>query len=185
MLKSGSSWNLVPPPTSNTKGGESGVMKALGLDQEEGQLIQLLSPASKLTNKLVSSQSKSLLVLGQATGNTDSLDSPRPRLEGSHHLPPYSILYVIPLASKWHFFPGLPEWSLETVPVQTLRNLCVHNFLLIPPIGMRSKENLQLSLRAFQQYVALHLHTSGFGQFLTFSGRESNCQFDSWPFICP
>ncbi len=26
----------------------------------------------------------------------DSLDSPRPGLEGSHHLPPYSILYVAP-----------------------------------------------------------------------------------------
>jgi hypothetical protein len=31
-------------------------------------------------------------VLGQATGNLDSLDSPRPGLQGSHHLPPYSIL---------------------------------------------------------------------------------------------
>jgi hypothetical protein len=29
-------------------------------------------------------------------GNTNSLDSPRPRLEGSHHLPPYSILCVAP-----------------------------------------------------------------------------------------
>jgi hypothetical protein len=31
-------------------------------------------------------------VLGQATGNSDSLDSPRSGLGGSHHLPPYSIL---------------------------------------------------------------------------------------------
>jgi hypothetical protein len=31
-------------------------------------------------------------VLGQTTGNTDSLDSPRPKFGGSHHLPPYSIL---------------------------------------------------------------------------------------------
>jgi hypothetical protein len=31
-------------------------------------------------------------VLGQATGNSDSLDSPRPGLGGNHHLPPYSIL---------------------------------------------------------------------------------------------
>ncbi len=31
-------------------------------------------------------------MLGQATGNTDSLDSPWPGLGGSHHLPPYSIL---------------------------------------------------------------------------------------------
>jgi hypothetical protein len=33
-------------------------------------------------------------VLGQASGNTTSLDSPRPRLGGSHHLPPYSILCI-------------------------------------------------------------------------------------------
>ncbi len=35
-------------------------------------------------------------MLGQATGNLDSLDSPQPRLRGGHHLPPYSILYVTP-----------------------------------------------------------------------------------------
>jgi hypothetical protein len=35
-------------------------------------------------------------VLGQATGNTNSLDSPLPRFGGSHHLPPYNILYVAP-----------------------------------------------------------------------------------------
>jgi hypothetical protein len=32
-------------------------------------------------------------VLGQATGDLDSLDSPRPEFGGSHHLPLYSILY--------------------------------------------------------------------------------------------
>jgi hypothetical protein len=31
-------------------------------------------------------------VLGPATGNTYTQDSPRPGLGGSHHLPPYSIL---------------------------------------------------------------------------------------------
>jgi len=31
-------------------------------------------------------------VLGPTTGNTDTQDSPRPGLGGSHHLPPYSIL---------------------------------------------------------------------------------------------
>jgi hypothetical protein len=40
---------------------------------------------------------------------------------------------------------------------------------------MRSKENLYLSLRAFQRCVALHLHTPGSGRFPTFCGRESNC----------
>ncbi len=40
---------------------------------------------------------------------------------------------------------------------------------------MRSKANLQLSSRAFQQCAAFHLHTLGSGRFLTFCGRESNC----------
>ncbi len=31
-------------------------------------------------------------MLGQATSDLDSLDSPRPGLGGNHHLPPYSIL---------------------------------------------------------------------------------------------
>jgi hypothetical protein len=44
----------------------------------------------------VSSPSETPLVLEQVTGNTDSLDSPRPGLGGSHHLPPYSILCVTP-----------------------------------------------------------------------------------------
>jgi hypothetical protein len=35
-------------------------------------------------------------VLGRATGNTDTQDSPRPRLGGSHHLPPYSMLCSSP-----------------------------------------------------------------------------------------
>jgi len=34
------------------------------------------------------------LVLGRILGNLDSQNSPRPGLGGSHHLPPYSILYV-------------------------------------------------------------------------------------------
>ncbi len=35
-------------------------------------------------------------MLGRATGNTDTQDSPRPGLGGSHHLPPYSILCASP-----------------------------------------------------------------------------------------
>ncbi len=35
-------------------------------------------------------------MLGRATSNTDTQDSPRPGLGGSHHLPPYSILCSSP-----------------------------------------------------------------------------------------
>ncbi len=73
-------------------------------------LFSYFGLASKPTNKLVKSHSKSLLVLGQATGNTDSLDSPRPGFEGSHHLPPYSILCVSP----WHLHPnGFLSWDSQ------------------------------------------------------------------------
>jgi hypothetical protein len=41
-------------------------------------------------------------VLGRATGNTDTQDSPRPGLGGSHHLPPYSILCGWP----WRLHPN-------------------------------------------------------------------------------
>ncbi len=102
MLKNESSWNLVPPPTSCTKGGEKGVLKAPILDQEKGNFIQLLSLASKPTNLLVSSHSESLWVLGQTTSNMDSLDSPRPEPRGSHRLPPYIILCICP----WHLHPN-------------------------------------------------------------------------------
>jgi hypothetical protein len=40
------------------------------------------------------------LVLGRATGNTDTQDSPRPGLGGSHCLPPYSILCNS--RRRWH-----------------------------------------------------------------------------------
>ncbi len=47
-------------------------------------------------------------MLGQATGNTDSLDSPRPGFGGSHHLPPYSILRIAPP----HLHPnGFYSWD--------------------------------------------------------------------------
>jgi len=41
--------------------------------------------------------------------------------------------------SEWHFFPGLPRRSPEIVPDWTPRILGIHNFLLKPPIGMRSE----------------------------------------------
>jgi hypothetical protein len=48
---------------------------------------------------------------------------------------------------------------------------------------MRSKEKKILSLRSFQLCVACHLHVRKLGQFSTFNGKKSNCQFDSRPFF--
>ncbi len=127
---------------------------------------------------MVSLHSKSLLVLGQATGNMDSLDSPWPEFRGSHHLPPYSILYVRPRDLHPNGFlsqDSLPRRSPKIVPVWTPGTLGAHNSWLRPPIMMRSKAKLYLSSRAFQRCVALHLHTPETGRFSTFSGWESNC----------
>ncbi len=69
------------------------------------------------TNKLVSTPSEPLLVLGQATGNTNSLDSPQPKLGGSHHLPPYSILCVtLPHPHSNGFCPKTPKVESRNCP---------------------------------------------------------------------
>ncbi len=54
-----------------------------------------------------------------------------------------------------------------------------------PSIEVRFEAKFYHSSRNFQWYVACHLHTRKSGRFLTFNGRESNWQIDSWPFIWP
>ncbi len=116
------------------------------------------------------------LVLGRIMGNTNTLDSPRFELEGSHHLPPYSILYGWP----WSLHPngfslsGLSNGSPKIAPIGTPTTLEPHNFTNRPWIEMRSEAKLQLSSRAFQWFVACPFQLSKSGQFLIFFGRESN-----------
>ncbi len=147
----------------------------------------LHDPASKTNPKLVRTHSASIWCQDKPRANLDSLDSPRPGLGGSHYLPPYSIFCITTREPHPNsiFFPGLPRRSPETVSGYTLGTLGTHISWLRPPIGVRSKPKLQLSSRAFQCPIAFLLQMSERGQFLTFSGRESNCQFDSRPFFCP
>jgi len=78
-------------------------------------------------------------VLGRVTGNTDTQDSPRPELGGSHHLPPYSILCDSPWSPhpngyfSWDSRAGVPKsrqlglpalWSPITLQTD-LRSRCV------------------------------------------------------------
>ncbi len=53
----------------------------------------MLESASKTNHKRVNSHSGTPLGVGTSHGHFDTLDSPRPELKGSHHLPQYSILY--------------------------------------------------------------------------------------------
>jgi len=82
----------------------------------------------------------------------DSQDSPRPKLRGTHHLPPYSIICV----TLHHSHPNglLSQDSQGGVP--KLSRFGLPRFC------------------EFQQCVSLYLHTLGSGRFLTFNGRESN-----------
>jgi hypothetical protein len=52
--------------------------------------------ASKTNHKLVRIHYAPFWCWDKPQATLDSLDSPRPRLEGSHHLHPYSILCVAP-----------------------------------------------------------------------------------------
>ncbi len=49
-------------------------------------------------------------MLGRATGNTDTQDSPQPGLGGGHHLPPYSILYDSPQSPHPNGYFSRDSW---------------------------------------------------------------------------
>ncbi len=86
-------------------------------------------------------------------------------------------------------FPGTPKLESrncpETVPVGVPKLW----ELITPDCRVRSRRGLNQSCSSLRElsnhYVALWNRMSGRGRFPTFSGRESNCQFDSWPFFCP
>jgi hypothetical protein len=108
----------------------------------------------------------------------------------SHHLTPYSIL----CDSPWHPRPNVTFSQDSQVGVPKLSRNCpgwspgtlgAHNSRLPGLIATMSKPNLYPSSRSFQRRIALSIRRSGRGRFTTFSGRESNCQFDSRPFFCP
>ncbi len=69
-------------------------------------------------------------MLRRATSNTDTQDSPRPRLGRSHHLPPYSILCTSPQGPHPNGFSlsGLPSGNFEIAPARTSATLEPHNF---------------------------------------------------------
>jgi hypothetical protein len=87
--------------------------------------------------------------------------------------------------------PGLESWNCpETVPggVPGLWEL------ITPDCGVWSRRGLNQTYSPRRdlsndvspfRYIALSIRRSGRGRFPIFSGRESNCQFDSRPFFCP
>jgi len=61
-----------------------------------GKLLNFSVLHPQPTNKLVNTHSEHSWCWAKPRATLDSLDSPRPGLGGSHHLPPYSILCISP-----------------------------------------------------------------------------------------
>jgi hypothetical protein len=108
----------------------------------------------------------------------------------THHGPDLGEATTFPLikysmpghgtGTQMSFYPRTPKWESQTRNSRSwvFCNLWAHNFMCRPLIEMRSTAKLYPLPRAFQRYVAQHLHTKKSGRFATFSGRESNCQID-------
>ncbi len=106
----------------------------------------------------------------------------------THHSPDVGETTTFPLIGYYMLSHGTNtqmSFCPETPKVGTLVILGAYNFMCKPLIEMRSKAKLYPLLKAFQWYVSCHLHIRELRQFLTFSGQESNCQFDPRPFFWP
>jgi hypothetical protein len=115
-------------------------------------------------------------VLGRTTGNSDSQDSPRPKLGGSHHLLHYSILYTSPQGPHPNgFLSRNSQVGVSKFPPFGLPRLWEPIILCADLwFAIRSEAKFYPSSRALQRYVARRLHAKESGQFPTFNGRESN-----------
>ncbi len=96
----------------------------------------------KPNNKLVSAQLEHFWCQDELRANSDSQDSPRLRLGGSHHLPPYSIFCAWP----WDQHPnGILSWDSQVgvpkFPKLGLSQLWgAHNSVCKPSIHIRLKK---------------------------------------------
>ncbi len=93
--------------------GVEGCARALGwgLGRLTNNLI-IHTNLYKPNNKLVNAWLEHLWCMDEPQADTDTQDSPRPGLGGSHHIPLYSILYAWPWANtKMSFCPGTPKWK--------------------------------------------------------------------------
>ncbi len=72
-----------------------------------------------------------------------------------------------------------PEMESRNCAGGTPGTLNHHNSRLQSWIATRSEPKLQPSSRSFQRHVALSNRTSEGGRFQTFSGPESNCEFEA------
>jgi hypothetical protein len=172
----------VPLAASSTKRGWEGRAESSEIRLGWGTTYLVTRSCIKTNHKLVSPHSGSPLVLGQATGNTDSLDSPRPGLGGSHHLPPYSILCVC--ARHLHSNDFLSQDSQGGVPKLSRFGLSGLWELITPNSDLRSGWGLKQTSSSTQELSNSVLHST-----CTHRGRVDSWLLvvgsDSRPFFWP
>jgi len=93
----------------------------------------------KPNNKLISAKLEHFWCTDEPRANTDSQDSPRLELGGSHHLAPYIYLvFGHETNTEMSFCPRTPE--IPKIPkIVTPAILKAHNFVCKPLIEVRSK----------------------------------------------
>jgi len=147
----------------------------------------LHDPASKTNPKLVRTHFASIWCWDKPQATLDSLDSPRPGLGGSHHLPPYSILCIT--LREPHSNGTFSRDSQGGVSKLSRVELLGLWTLISPSSDLRLEWGLnqscsspqELSNAPSQSFCRRREEVDSW----LFSGRESNSQFDSRPFFCP
>ncbi len=129
----------------------------------------------KPNNKLVSAQLEHFWCMDEALAPTYSQDSLWLGLGGNHHPypPPSPLQYFLCLVIGLHPNAILSQdsqlGSPKILEIRTPATLEAHDVLFRTPIEVRYEAKLQPSSRAFQKYVACHLHISKLGRFLIFN----------------
>jgi hypothetical protein len=139
LLKSRSSWNLVPLPTLSIKRGR-GACWGFGIRLGRGTSYSLIRTCIKPTNKLVSSHFGAPSVLGQAMGNSGLSWLPMAQTRGKPPPSPisYTLRHSTGATSKRLFVLRLPSGSPETVPKLSQFGLSWLWQLITPHSNLRS-----------------------------------------------
>jgi hypothetical protein len=184
------SWDSEGAPDFQHYKGVEGRARSPGIRLGRGTRRSSLTLHPKQTTKWLVHIREHPWVLGQATGTLDHKIHHGPNSGGVTTI--FPIVFSVPLhrtCTRMALFPGTPKLESrncpETVPVGVLGLW----ELITPDCKVWSRPSLNQTCsprsRSFQRRIALSIRKSGRGRFPTFSGRESNCQFDSQPFFCP